>query len=396
VTLDFDCCNNCWAYRWGRIGRTQSLGITIAAPAVFAWQAHGFAKNDVIVVTTDGLLPDGVPASQALYVIPIDGDPDNFNASLTRDGAAINATGAQSGVHTADAAVMACHVEPPKRTDELLTSVPRGRFTPMDYDDWCGHYARSDPGVYPGNTQGPGYRATSSTILTITSSASRVFSTQAGLAYSAGARMRATSASSGDWMEGVITAYDLNLMTVLMDASSGGAASHSDWNLNIAGEPQGVASALVFLAAATASTSASLDFAGVFTSDYDDYLIVFENIRPATNAVAGKFRVEASAAFQTTSYKSAATDCVLFGSAGLSNAAGLGYSATLNIFNVNDASVKKMVMSLSTYSDGTNAQQGQAAGYWNGGNAVITGFQVLMTSGNIASGTIRVYGIKHS
>jgi len=32
-------------------------------------------------------------------------------------------------------------------------------------------------------------------------------------------------------------------------------------------------------------------------------------------------------------------------------------------------------------------------GYWNGGNGAITGFQVFFSSGNLASGSIKVYGL---
>ena len=34
------------------------------------------------------------------------------------------------------------------------------------------------------------------------------------------------------------------------------------------------------------------------------------------------------------------------------------------------------------------------AGYWNGGTTAIDGFQVLMSSGNIASGKVKVYCLR--
>jgi hypothetical protein len=84
---------------------------------------------------------------------------------------------------------------------------------------------------------GPGYAATSTTSLALASSGSKAFTTQQGLAYTAGARIRATSA--GDvtkWMEGVIASYSGTTLTVTMDAKNG-TGTFADWNLNLAGEP---------------------------------------------------------------------------------------------------------------------------------------------------------------
>ena len=82
---------------------------------------------------------------------------------------------------------------------------------------------------------GPGYRATSTTSLA-TGAGSVAFTTQSGLAYTVGARVRATSAGTSEYMEGLVTAYSGTTLTVLMDAASG-SGTHADWNINIAGDP---------------------------------------------------------------------------------------------------------------------------------------------------------------
>ncbi|MEO6923174.1 MAG: hypothetical protein ABI142_05060, partial [Bryocella sp.] len=87
-----------------------------------------------------------------------------------------------------------------------------------------------------GGSAGPGYLATSATSLAIASSGSVSFTTQAGLAYSAGGRVRATSTAAGDWMEGVVSSYSGPTLAVTMDLSSG-SGTHADWNINLAGEP---------------------------------------------------------------------------------------------------------------------------------------------------------------
>ncbi len=81
---------------------------------------------------------------------------------------------------------------------------------------------------------GPGYLATSTSSLVTAASGSKSFTTQAGLAYTIGARIRATSAGTGEYMEGVVTSYSGTSLVATMDSASG-SGSHTDWNLNVAG-----------------------------------------------------------------------------------------------------------------------------------------------------------------
>uniref|UniRef100_Q02CC9 Uncharacterized protein n=1 Tax=Solibacter usitatus (strain Ellin6076) TaxID=234267 RepID=Q02CC9_SOLUE len=87
---------------------------------------------------------------------------------------------------------------------------------------------------------GAGYAATSSTSVAI-GTGSKSFTTQAGLAYSAGARVRASStASPTNYMEGMVTAYSGTTLTI-NSINTGGSGSYSSWNLNVSGDigPQG-------------------------------------------------------------------------------------------------------------------------------------------------------------
>jgi hypothetical protein len=82
---------------------------------------------------------------------------------------------------------------------------------------------------------GAGYQATSTTSLTI-ASGSQTFTTAAGLAYSPGARVRASSAgTAGAFMEGIVTAYSGTVLTVNVD-TIGGSGAHADWNINLSGQ----------------------------------------------------------------------------------------------------------------------------------------------------------------
>jgi hypothetical protein len=85
-------------------------------------------------------------------------------------------------------------------------------------------------------TPGPGYAATSTTSLAV-ASGSKTFATQSGLAYSVGARARASSAgTSNTWMEGQVTAYAGASLTINVDTVNG-SGTHADWNINLAGIP---------------------------------------------------------------------------------------------------------------------------------------------------------------
>jgi hypothetical protein len=81
---------------------------------------------------------------------------------------------------------------------------------------------------------GAGYTATSTTSLAI-GTGSKTFTTQAGMAYSVGARVRASSAANtANYMEGLVTAYSGVTLTVNVDVV-GGSGTLTDWNINLAG-----------------------------------------------------------------------------------------------------------------------------------------------------------------
>ncbi|WP_247310509.1 MULTISPECIES: carbohydrate-binding protein [unclassified Bradyrhizobium] len=88
-----------------------------------------------------------------------------------------------------------------------------------------------------GNTgpTGASYGGTSTTSLAI-GTGSKAFTTQAGLAYQNGARVRATAtAGAAGWLEGVAT-YSGTTLTVTSDKISG-TGTGTAWNFNVTGEP---------------------------------------------------------------------------------------------------------------------------------------------------------------
>lgn len=101
----------------------------------------------------------------------------------------------------------------------------------------------------------PGYVATSITSQACVAAGPVSLTTQDGLAYSAGARVRATSAATGEWIEGVVSSYLNSVLTFTADLCSG-AGTHADWHINVAGE-RGAAGAPGILSAIASQVEAA-------------------------------------------------------------------------------------------------------------------------------------------
>jgi hypothetical protein len=83
----------------------QTCTISIASPGVVTLNSHGFPVNAPIVFATTGALPTGLVAGTIYYVL--NPAANTFQVSATQGGAAINTSGAQSGVQTVASAFAA-------------------------------------------------------------------------------------------------------------------------------------------------------------------------------------------------------------------------------------------------------------------------------------------------
>jgi hypothetical protein len=169
--------------------------------------------------------------------------------------------------------------------------------------------------------------------------------------------------------------------------------------------------ALVLLEQHTASASATLVFTTGITSTYDDYVIRLINVLPASAAQALEMRVStdgggsydatanyfssitnsATAIGNTAVQQSGATFFQLAAAVDntLSNG---GLSGQINLFNPLSASIRKTWTIQCYYSKAADAFHGHGMGLWNVTTAV-NALQFLFASGNITSGTIRLYGV---
>ena len=182
--------------------------------------------------------------------------------------------------------------------------------------------------------------------------------------------------------------------------------------------------AMTLIKTLTASSSATLDFLNgasnvVFDGTYDFYVFKFINIHPATNSVKFQFQADTGT---NTNYNQAITS-TMFESyhAEGDGAQGLGYEAghdqaqgtgfetlVINVGSDNDQSisgvlrlfnpssavfVKHFMSTINCSSQNDNSQNDFKAGYFNTTTA-LTRVRFKMSSGNIDSGTIKMYGIK--
>jgi hypothetical protein len=162
----------------------------------------------------------------------------------------------------------------------------------------------------------------------------------------------------------------------------------------------GSAGALVFLEAHTASGSASLDFTTFISATYDEYMIEAINLVPVNNAVNLLARIGTGggptydsgsnyyvSGANQTSYRLATT---------VSNAANYGQvSFTARLIDPQSSTQFKQLHGHTAFHDGTNVAGTLIGTLW-AVTTVATAIQFFFSSGNIATGIIRIYGIAKS
>ncbi len=117
-----------------------------------------------------------------------------------------------------------------------LATAVNSNVTPVAGDDWA-VFLPAGTGT-TGNTgpAGPGYTATSTSSRSIGITPTS-WTTQSGLAYTVGARVRvSSSASPTNWAEGIVLSYSSTTLSVDVDKING-SGTFASWNINIAGEP---------------------------------------------------------------------------------------------------------------------------------------------------------------
>lgn len=220
---------------------------------------------------------------------------------------------------------------------------------------------------------------------------------------------RATVTSSGGVLTtSAVTATELGYLS--------GVTSAIQTQINSAGTK------VVLISSATPSNAATVDFNGVFTSAYDFYLIELNAVLPASNANL-LVRVGAGA---TPTYDTGSNYCwtgiglvttgptvtIANGAYGATSAnitysngdskvtaSGKGVFGQVMIFGPTGAASNNFYGTYQTsflLASGTPDFQNTNGGFNNIAQDTYTSIRFYFSTGNIASGTLRLYGIKNS
>ena len=184
--------------------------------------------------------------------------------------------------------------------------------------------------------------------------------------------------------------------------------------------PSGVSGgSLVLLSTQTASSSSTIDFTSDIDSTYKEYVFKFVSIHPATDNVnfmvnfrdggssydatktSSSFAAYHNEAGDTTgvNYEASFDLAQSTGNQPLNAGGGVGgdadqsISGTLHLFDPSSTTFVKHYISNINFSNNSNYTiQSFIAGYCNV-TAAIDGVQFSMSSGNIDSGTFKLYGV---
>jgi len=176
--------------------------------------------------------------------------------------------------------------------------------------------------------------------------------------------------------------------------------------------------AMTLISEQTASSSATISFTSGIDSTYDSYVFKLINIHPSTNTALLTFQADTGT---NTSYNQTMTTTVFRAnqaeddggaamsyrtsadqaqgtsfqqiSQAISNDNDSGVSGELKIFSPSSSTfVKHFISETNTAQATPNSQATYCAGYFNTTTA-LTRFRFKMSSGNIDSGVIKLYGI---
>jgi hypothetical protein len=164
----------------------------------------------------------------------------------------------------------------------------------------------------------------------------------------------------------------------------------------------------VLVAILTASSSASLTFAGL-SSAYDKYEFEMENIVPASNGAIFSAQVGLGSLNGTTyqsqltglqgattafaAYTTGTTEIWIAGNVG--STAGRNLSGLFTLHNPSAAGTYKMTTTYACTVDSAGNTQGLiGTGAWLGGTGALDRVTFAFSAGNIASGAIYVFGIR--
>ena len=173
---------------------------------------------------------------------------------------------------------------------------------------------------------------------------------------------------------------------------------------------------LDLLLSASASASATVDFTSKIDTAYEDYLITFSNVVPSVDASfwfrvsqAAAFRsgvsdyawanvgIEASTGVTRDDNDGADSEVTLSGAHNVGAAANEGISGYLWMFSpANTTRWKRFLFATIYEGAGADMEFKTGGGRFDLNTAALDGARFLFSTGNIASGEFKLYGVRKS
>ena len=199
-----------------------------------------------------------------------------------------------------------------------------------------------------------------------------------------------------------------------------GVISNGTTLLDAGALDSGVATgAMTLISTTTASSSSTISFTSGIDSTYDEYVFKFHDIHPATDNTFLTFQADTgtntnynqtitSTFFKSLHDESGGTTALSYDtssdlaqstsfqhlSRNVGNDNDQSIAGTLQVFSPSSSTfIKHFISRTNVYTNDDYSIDSAIAGYFNTTTA-ITRFQFKMASGNMDSGTIKMYGIK--
>jgi len=162
--------------------------------------------------------------------------------------------------------------------------------------------------------------------------------------------------------------------------------------------PTGTTGYQVIASFGIGASIAAVNFANLFTADYGRYVIYIEDLMLDTLAglnlrfaVGGAY--DSGAKYTPAGTQNLVSQIALSG--GTAIAAGKSFNAKIEIYNALGIGTKAVFVNALFYgSTASLTAAAPAAGYT--GTSPTSGFQLFPDSGNITTGTVRIYGVKNT
>jgi hypothetical protein len=174
----------------------------------------------------------------------------------------------------------------------------------------------------------------------------------------------------------------------------------------------GRSTGLVLIQSQTASGVASVDFTTGINSDFQKIVLEISDYVPATSGTQLRALVALGGVFQTAAayvygwnFVDESSVAFAFGTSGgaesslylmnnITNASGDGVSGRLELYNPAGTSSRKRILWDVCKLSSSDVVRGTGTGSYVNNNAAIDGIRLLPSSGNIASGTFKLYGVR--